>query len=361
MQAEIGAGLDAVGGGVREIGVVNAIGAAGEGSKSEAIDVAGADRLGRGTTDGEAEGITGAEAGVAAAGCLNGAAGIDDKPQRFGCGVGLDVAGEGQGDVVAGGEAAAIGAQAIGGEHRIGAIVDGAGDGTGVLGRCSGARGAATTGEGDGITAFDATGLNEGRNDVRHRQRRSGGGGQRRGRKVDIVTAADRAAAHAIGGVEGGSCRITLKSVVNTRNDDRHATGFKIGGGEVRLAAAEGFAAGTIEIVLNIGHIKATGIELGKLAEGEIQRDAVGAGIAVVVDLDALGGCSRTNAVIASAEVNAADILEGDTAELVSIGTGGAIDRVVNSDTSGDDWITTIEQVDTLSARVPIASRGSDR
>ena len=117
LKAEIGAGLNAVGAGVSEVGVVNAVGAAGKGSQGQASDVAGANGLGRGATDAEAEGLPGREAGVAAAGCFHGAAGIDDKTKRFRRGVGLDVAGEGEGDGIAGREAAAIGAEGIGGEH----------------------------------------------------------------------------------------------------------------------------------------------------------------------------------------------------------------------------------------------------
>ena len=169
LKAEIGAGLNAVGAGIGEVGIVDAVGAAGKGSQGQAINGAGGHGLGCGAGDAEAEGIAGGEAGVAAAGGLDGAGGIDNKTKRFRRGVGLDVAGEGEGDGIAGREAAAIGAKGIGGEHRIGPVVDGAGDGIGVLGRRGGARGAAAAADADCIAAFHTTGLDKGRNDVSSR------------------------------------------------------------------------------------------------------------------------------------------------------------------------------------------------
>ena len=116
-QIESGAGLNAVAAGIGEVGIVDAVGAAGQASDGQAFDVGGCDGLKPAGCDREIQRIRGSQAGITATGRLHSAVGVDNKARCFGCGVGLDAAGKAERDAVAGGEAAAIGTKAVGSEH----------------------------------------------------------------------------------------------------------------------------------------------------------------------------------------------------------------------------------------------------
>ena len=101
IEAQVTTGLKAVSAPIK-VWIVNAVGAAGQASNRQAIDVDGGDCLGIGAADGGAERIGGSQGGIAATGSFSGATGIDDRIAGLGDGVGLDGAAEAQGHISAG-------------------------------------------------------------------------------------------------------------------------------------------------------------------------------------------------------------------------------------------------------------------
>ena len=231
LQGQIRTGLDTVKRAVGEVGVVDAVGAAGQTGKCQTVHRGGRNALLQQAADRGVEPIGGSKRAVAAAGRLNGAVHVDHRGTRLTDAVGLNVAAEGDVHIGASDEVAAVDANAIGGQHHIGAVIHGDGAGGGRLVSRRAAAEIGASGHRHRISTLDGVGLHEGGHQIPGGGGGCGRGGEGAGGKGEILAAAGVDSLQTDAAVEDEGGRVTLKGVVDGWGNHLHAAGFETSGG----------------------------------------------------------------------------------------------------------------------------------